>query len=251
MNKLYIYDFIFSSIIAGINVYLITNFKYKILTILIWTFVILSSMLLNYNQILYFISLFIIGACIVTIYILQMIPQIKEFYIIFWLLYFISTIVILSIIITKKFMFNNINNQPIPGVKGDLGIIGNSGISYKLDKYPDKCYNELISTIEQYLTYNKKINNIDINNKYTDENLKNLYLKNLIKRICMSEDFGNYIYSDANSLECEYRDGENRGATGGRYIKGTDTLCNQSTTQTISSQQLSLKETKYIKIITY
>jgi hypothetical protein len=158
-----------------------------------------------------------------------MIPEIKDFYIIFWLLYIISTIVILSIIITKKFMFNNIYNQPLPGDKGDIGNIGKSGISYKLETYPDKCYGELINAIEDYLIINKQNNDLDYN---PDEpQLKNLYFKNLLKRICMSEEFGNYIYSDTHSDVCEYDEIQKK-----RLIKGTSRECDKSSTDNKKSR---------------
>ena len=239
MNKLYIYDFVFSSLLAGVNVYLLKNLNYKILSILIWGVFIMASMLLNYDKILYFIALFMIGVCVITIYIIKMIPEIKEFYVIFWLLYSISAIVILSIIITKKFMYNNIYNQPLPGDKGTIGIIGKSGISYNLETYPDRCYGELISGIEDYLLTNKKSNDLEYN---PDEpQLKNLYFKNLLKRICMSEEFGNYIYSDTQSEVCEYNSVSDE-----RVIKGTTRPC-ITTTQVTSDSQA--KETRYTTIV--
>ena len=239
MNKLYIYDFVFSSLLAGVNVYLLKNLNYKILSILIWGVFIMASMLLNYDKILYFIALFMIGVCVITIYIIKMIPEIKDFYVIFWLLYSISAIVILSIIITKKFMYNNIYNQPLPGDKGTIGIIGKSGISYNLETYPDRCYGELISGIEDYLLTNKKSNDLEYN---PDEpQLKNLYFKKLLKRICMSEEFGNYIYSNTQSDVCEYDEGEKK-----RYIKGTTRQC-ITTTQVTSDSKT--KETRYTEIV--
>ena len=241
MNKLYIYDFVFSSLLAGVNVYLLKNLNYKILSILIWGVFIMASMLLNYDKILYFIALFMIGVCVITIYIIKMIPEIKDFYVIFWLLYSISAIVILSIIITKKFMYNNIYNQPLPGDKGTIGIIGKSGISYNLETYPDRCYGELISGIEDYLLTNKKSNDLEYN---PDEpQLKNLYFKKLLKRICMSEEFGNYIYSNTQSDVCEYDEGEKK-----RYIKGTTRQCitNQSNPEATEPE---LRESRYTEIV--
>lgn len=242
MNKLYIYDFIFSSLFAGVNIYLLTNLNYKILALLIWVFFILSSMLLNYDKILYFISLFMIGTCVITIYILKMIPEIEEFYMIFWLLYIISAIVILSIIVTKKFMFNNIYNQPLPGDKGSIGNIGKSGISYKLETYPDRCYVELINAVEEYLINNKKSNKLDYN---PDEpQLKNLYFKNLLKQICMSQEFGNYIYGNTQSEICEY-DGDNRR----RFIRGTTRPCINNQNNIIKPSSYNDKEARYNDII--
>jgi hypothetical protein len=119
-------------------------------------------------------------------------------------------------------MFNNIYNQPLPGDKGKLGGNGNAGISYKLETYPDRCYGELISAIEEYLLNNKKSNDLDYNPG--DPQLKNLYFKHLLKRICMSEEFGNYIYSAPHSGVCKYEYSK-----GKRVIKGTDNSCDETT----------------------
>ena len=159
MNKLFIFDFIISCFLAGINIYYTKD--YRILFGLLWGFFILCSILLNYNQILYFTSLFMIGICVIAIYILTNIPVSTEFNLIFWILYLISTFIIMSIIISKKFVFNNINTDAPIGDKGITGKLGNTGISYNLKTYPEKCYDELITTVESYLIQNKTGNNID------------------------------------------------------------------------------------------
>jgi hypothetical protein len=220
MNKLYIFDFIISSFLAGINIYYVKDFR--ILIGLLWSFFILCSVLLNYNQILYFASLYIIGMCIVAIYILKKIPFTPEYNIIFWILYLISACVLISIIISKKLLLNNIGTMPLTGDKGITGKIGNPGISYNLKTYPEKGYDELITVVETYITQNKVGNNIE--HDKNDYQLKNLYFKDLLKNICLSHEFGNYIHGINTSKICEYDD-----KLGKRVLNGTNIPCNKNT----------------------
>jgi hypothetical protein len=219
MNKLFIFDFIISCFLAGINIYYITH--YRILVGLLWGFFIICSLLLNYNQILYFTSLVTIGVCIIAIYILKTIPIIPEYNLIFWILYLITTSVIISIIISKKFIFNNINTDAPIGDKGIIGKPGDTGKSYNLKTYPEKCYDELINTIESYLIQNKTGNNIEFDKN--DYNLKNLYFKNLLKNICLSREFGNYIYGINTTKPCVYND-----KLGKRVLKDTNISCDKT-----------------------
>lgn len=220
MNKLYIFDFIISSFLAGVNIYYVKDFR--ILIGIIWSFFILCSLLLNYDQILYFISLYIIGICIVAIYIIKNIPFTPDYNIIFWILYVISACVLMTIIISKKFIFNSINSMALTGDKGINGKIGNPGISYNLKTYSDKCYDELINTLETYITQNKIYNNIEFDKN--DYQLKNLYFKDLLKKICLSHEFGNYIYGLNTSTICKY---DNK--LDGRFLNGTNISCNKNT----------------------
>ena len=232
MNKLYIFDFIISSFLAGINMYYVK--EYRILIGLLWGFFILCSVLLNYNQILYFTSLYIIGVCIVAIYILQKIPFTPEYNIIFWILYIISAGVIMSIIISKKFIFNNIYTIPLTGDKGITGQIGTPGISYNLKTYPEKCYGELILEVETYLTQNKIGNNIEFDkNEY---HLKNLYFKDLLKQICLSQEFGNYIHGINSAKLCEFDE-----KLGKRILTGTNTPCNKNRVNTQLNNETNIK----------
>ena len=174
MNKLYIYDFIFSSILAGINIYFVKNKDYRILTGIVWSFFIACSILINYNQLLYFTSLSLIGICVSAIYVIKKIKFIPEYTIIFWLLFSVSSFVIIGIIVSKKFVYNNILNVPQTGDKGITGSIGTPGKSYILKTNPEKCYDILIDEVENYLVQNKINNEIDYD-KYEFQ-LKNIYL---------------------------------------------------------------------------
>ena len=192
MNKLYILDFLISCVLAGINIKYTKITDYKILVSIIWSIFIISSIFLNNSLTVYFISSIIIGFSILAIYIMLKIPIKKNISIIFWVLYFISALIITSIIASKKMFFANVYNEPLMGSKGEDGSIGNKGESYYLKTYPEKCYNDLVLAVEDYLIQNMKIN--DINYDSYKYQLKNLYFKQLLKRISSSQEFNNYVF---------------------------------------------------------
>jgi hypothetical protein len=191
MNKLYILDFLLSSVFAGINIKYTKTNDYKILVGIIWSIFIISSLLINNSLTVYFISSIIIGFSILAIYIILKIPINTNLNIVFWILYFISALVLTFIVFSKKMFFANVYNESLMGAKGDDGKIGNKGDSYILKTYPEKCYNDLILTVENYLVQNMKINDIDYD-PY-EYQLKNLYFKQLLKRICLSQEFNDYV----------------------------------------------------------
>lgn len=192
MNKLYILDFLISCVLAGININYTKTKDYKILVGIVWSIFIISSIFLNNSFTVYFISSIIIGFSILAIYILIKLPIKKNLKIIFWVLYFISALVITFIIASKKMFFANVYNEPLMGSKGDDGAIGNKGESYYLKTYPEKCYNDLVLTVEDYLVQNMKINDIDYDSY--EYQLKNLYFKQLLKRVSLSQEFNHYVF---------------------------------------------------------
>ena len=88
--------------------------------------------------------------------------------------------------------FANVYNEPLMGSKGKDGTIGTKGESYYLKTYPEKCYNDLVLTVEDYLVQNMKINDIDYDSY--EYQLKNLYFKQLLKRISLSQEFNHYVF---------------------------------------------------------
>ena len=193
MNKIYIYDLFISSILAAINIKYIKLPVYRILTGIIWGTFIFASLLINFDYILHFITFIIISIAGIVIYILLKVPVINDIFIIFWLLYGASVIVIVSLIISKKLMFINMYNEGEIGSKGNDGPIGTSGTLEYPDSLHEKCYLTLVQHIDDYLKKNKLYNNIDF---VKDEpQFKNLYFKNILKRICYSKEFGYDIYN--------------------------------------------------------
>ena len=235
--KLIISDF-FVSIILTFILYKIINhyFSSKIYNIILLisasTFI-LSSLALNLEKIIYSISIYLIGLCSLLIYIIIKINiKFSAENIPFWLLFLITTIFLYSIVITKKFIFNNFYNMGQTGDKGYLGNIGNSGESYFLKTYPQKLYEDLLNHCEEYLKKNKTINNILL---YDNEHqIKNMYFKNLIKRVCNSTSILNYVYGKKQLYnECKYDDtSESRKCviTTGPCLNNTECPTSQSTT---------------------
>ena len=90
-------------------------------------------------------------------------------------------------------MFINMYNEGEIGSKGNDGPIGTSGTLEYPDSLQEKCYLTLVQHVDDYLKKNKLYNNIDF---VKDEpQFKNLYFKNILKRICYSKEFGYDIYS--------------------------------------------------------
>jgi hypothetical protein len=201
MNKLYILDFLISSVLAGINIKYTKTKDYKILVAIIWSIFIISSILLNNSLPIYFISAIIIGFSILAIYILLKIPINNDIQIVFWVLYLISALVLTFIVASKKMFFSNVYNEPLMGLKGPDGKLGSNGESYYLKTYPEKCYSDLILTVEDYLVQNMKINDIDYD-PY-EYQLKNLYFKQLLKRISLSREFNDYVLLGNITEECD------------------------------------------------
>ena len=105
-------------------------------------------------------------------------------------------------------------NEGPTGKKGKEGTIGKRGERYYLKTYPEQCYNYIILEVEKYLIKNKSINELITNASdlsKTEYLLKNLYFKNLIKKVCLSKTFGDYIYISniQNSSDCKLNSDEN------------------------------------------
>lgn len=257
MNKIYIYDFLILCILCGITLKYINYNIYKLLAGLIWGTFILSSVLANYNYTLYSIAIIIIGSCATAIYILLKIPILKPIKIIFWLLYIVSTIVLGSVVLSKKLVFNNMYNEGPTGKKGKEGTIGKRGERYYLKTYPEQCYNYIILEVEKYLIKNKSINELITNATYlskTEYLLKNLYFKNLIKKVCLSKTFGDYIRIIQNSSDCKLNSDENHDsntciyndALTKRVFYDTEIDCEKS--KTTSRKEEIEENERYIKI---
>ena len=184
MNKLFFADFIILSTLAFINFKFIP-LQYKILSIIVWVIIIVLSLLINFNLVLYFVSLLIIGLCGIVMYTIKTVTIDPANKISFWIMYVISTIILVAIIISKKLIYDIIVSDGQTGDKGIVGKQGTYGESYFLTNRSEIAYNKIILNIESVLKKHKSLNN---NNDYL---LQNLYFKELIKNICYSEQ---YVY---------------------------------------------------------
>jgi len=202
MNKLFIADFLFLSILAFINVKFIP-LRYKILSIIVWVIIILLSVFINFNLILYFVSLLIIGVCIIVTVTINTVTINQNNKIVFWLLYIISTIILVTLIISKKIIYDVIVSDGQIGDKGIIGKQGSKGNGYFLTNTSEKAYNTFILNIEDVLQKHKTLTN---SNDYL---LQNIFFKDIIKNICYSEEFidikkgGEYIKNKINNDYCQ------------------------------------------------
>ena len=193
-------DIIFLVILAIVsNKFIISKYgtTIVILNSLIWGFIILSTLSLYFNKYIYSLGLFILGPLVVMIYLIKIFDTLQitpQFTIIFWMLFLVTAFSIIGLIITKKYILNNLFNEAPQGKIGSEGSIGQTGESYKIDLLADKCYNDLLTHIEDKLKKIKDTNDIDYDNEtYL---LKNTYIKTKLKDICYSTDFLNDFFKD-------------------------------------------------------
>ena len=193
-------DIIFLVILAIVsNKFIISKYgtTIVILNSLIWGFIILSTLSLYFNKYIYSLGLFILGPLVVMIYLIKIFDTLQitpQFTIIFWMLFLVTAFSIIGLIITKKYILNNLFNEAPQGNIGSEGSIGQTGESYKIDLLADKCYNDLLTHIEDKLKQIKDTNDIDYDNEtYL---LKNTYIKTKLKDICYSTDFLNDFFKD-------------------------------------------------------
>lgn len=193
MNKLIFTDLIFNLIAAGFCCYILKfkyNIKIFILGIIIWSFIILNTILLHYNKYVYSCGGFLLGILVVLIYINKIFSSLNisnEFVTIFWCLIVVSSFTIIGLIITKKYIINNLNNDAPLGPIGKQGSIGTQGKAFLIENIGDRCYHDLIIYIEELLVKIKESNNIEYDEN--DYQLNNYFLKNKLKNICYSKQF--------------------------------------------------------------
>lgn len=186
---------IFLSIISSkLIIQHFVNKKMLIVNIIVWVITILSSILLNLDYYLYFISFFVIGIICTTIFIIKLI-EISINKIIFWLLFGISTISLFGFLITKYFAYKSLSNHGEKGSKGIGGEMGyrfNKNQQYLFDIIPEKCYKKTVNEIDNFLIELCRINNRPYNeHEYI---LKNMFFKDLIKKKCYSTEFLDEIF---------------------------------------------------------
>ena len=164
-------DIIFLVILAIVsNKFIISKYgtTIVILNSLIWGFIILSTLSLYFNKYIYSLGLFILGPLVVMIYLIKIFDTLQitpQFTIIFWMLFLVTAFSIIGLIITKKYILNNLFNEAPQGKIGSEGSIGQTGESYKIDLLADKCYNDLLTHIEDKLKQIKDTNDIDYDNE--------------------------------------------------------------------------------------
>lgn len=217
------YTYIVEVIIFSIITFLFGNFIktytrnmiYVILNYIVGASLIISSLLLNLDNYLYSLSFTIISFLIIVGFINKFIIIDQKYNIVFWLYIIVTAITLTGFILTKKYIYNSINSNAPRGDQGIQGNIGKAGKSYFLETFSERCYSDLINSIEDYIKSVKGTNNIDKNKTY----FNNMFLKEKIKDICTSNNFIRLF--DTFNNNCIHN-GTNR------YCENTGEECNIS-----------------------
>ena len=177
------------------------------LNYIFWGFVIVTSILINLHQYLYFGSVFVIGIIVIFIYIFKVIGV--EYFVdanmtpYFWLLYALFFIALAVIIVTKRVLLTSRRSQAPQGNDGDAGKKGPAGKSYFIESLGEQIYVQIIEGIEDHLKSILDANEIPYDK--TQPQFNNYYLKDVIKRISNSTQMIDYV-SDYKSGHCEFDD---------------------------------------------
>jgi len=175
------------------------------LNYIFWGFVIVTSILINLHQYLYFGSVFVIGIIVIFIYIFKVIGV--EYFVdanmtpYFWLLYALFFIALAVIIVTKRVLLTSRRTQAPQGNDGDKGIAGPAGKSLPAESLGEQIYVQIIEGIEDHLKSILDINEIPYDK--TQPQFNNYYLKDVIKRISNSTQMIDYV-SDYESGHCKF-----------------------------------------------
>ena len=217
ITKLIIVETIIYTLIAFlIQIFFVSKTNdpiFKIINLFFWGTLIILSILINTQKFLFFITTFIILILLSIIFIIKY--NIKKYfknklYYGVYMLIGITFFGIFNFIVTKYFIYNIVNTEPPIGNNGELGKLGEPGTNYSIENLSERCYVDIINSLETEYEAIKKTNNIDYDIK--DYGINNLYLKENIRRICYSNDFYNEIYNiseDVHLIECVYNKNEN------------------------------------------
>lgn len=186
-------DFFISLLIGIIAIKYFIHNDYYIQAIMIISIFIITSLAINLRKFIIATGLFLIGTIILFIYSLM---NPSENPILFWIMFAISIIVLGSVLLFKRLLFNMLIYSGPTGDKGALGDIGKEGTSYILNNYPNRCYDELLNECEQLfaeiLAFNK-----GLEDDYLKKNtlIKNMAFKQKLKQISKSYQFLDYVYN--------------------------------------------------------
>ena len=160
-------DFFISLLIGIVAIKYFIHSDYYNQAIMIISIFIVTSLAINLSKFIIATGLFLIGTIILFIYSLM---NPSENPILFWLMFAISIIVLGSVLLFKRLLFNMLIYSGPTGDKGVLGDIGEDGTSYILNNYPNRCYDELLNECEQLfaeiLAFNKDLDDDFLKKKY-------------------------------------------------------------------------------------
>lgn len=181
------------------------------LNYILWGVIILCSLLINFHLYLYFGSVFVIGVITLFIYIYKVLGV--DFFLsghmkpMFWLLFVAFIITLLVAMVSKRVLISSKNSEPPRGITGHQGKSGIRGESYFIESMSEKLYVVYIEALEKYFKQILDKNEIPYDkHKYQ---FNNIYLKNIINRICHSEEMmkfliGKYRGIDGYDTQCTH-----------------------------------------------
>lgn len=198
------------------------------LNYIFWIFIIILTLFINFHLYLYFVSAFVIGIIIISIFIKAILGT--DFFvedkmsILFWILFTAFFITLLLVFITKRMLLTTAKSEPLQGLKGNQGDIGIKGEDYFIEQLNDRAYVYVILELEKFFKEILDDNEIDYDKN--EIQFKNMFLKENIKRILESPEFLKIyleIYNNSPiskfNYECKVNDQKKRIC---KRIKNTD-----------------------------
>lgn len=173
------------------------------LNYILWGVIILCSLLINFHLYLYFGSVFVIGIITIFIYIYKVLGV--DFFLsgnmkpMFWILFVAFIITLLVAMISKRVLISSKNSEPPRGITGRQGNRGIKGKSYFIESISEKLYVVYIEALEEYFKQILDKNKIPYDkHKYQ---FNNIYLKNIINRICHSEEMMTFLINKFKNID--------------------------------------------------
>lgn len=165
------------------------NKFYRNINVLLWSFYSIAIILLYYDKYFFAIGTYLLGIIISLLIIFKYLKLVGLYNkMCFWGLYIISTVTLLGIMLTTYFYKSYKFKEP---PKGNKGKIGNRGVSGK----DSTDLSDVDLCIAKLTNYSSEIyKNWKKNNGFNQSDIKNLYFKDRIKKICKSQNFENSTY---------------------------------------------------------
>jgi hypothetical protein len=148
--------------------------------------------------------LIVVGVSIILLMGISLSAGIDEFipYMLFWLMYIISIATVLNILITIYYYYimkDKKGPKGPMGLRGDMGDMGKSG-TCEIGCRNKICEQSIKNKIVEILNKKEKEEGNNTTD-FTNEDMRNLYIKEKIKTICQSQEFQQLVpYKGANNL---------------------------------------------------
>jgi hypothetical protein len=150
------------------------------------------------------IFLIIVGIIILLIIGINMAATITDTlpYLLFWLMYIISIATVVNIGMTVYYYYimkDKRGPRGKPGPRGDMGDVGKSG-QCSIGCRNKICEKSIKDTIVEIINKKEREDGV-MSSDFTDEDIRNVYIKEKIKTMCQSPEFQQLVpYKGANNL---------------------------------------------------